>query len=86
MNQTDFFRMYIQTLLSMPMFNWQASSTTLDTSQDQEGGGVVVSHIWVYWAVTVPLTLVVLGGWRVWWHGQKKNYKRTYPQTKKLEV
>jgi hypothetical protein len=73
----------------MSMFDWQASSTTSDPSQEEgggEGGGVIVSHFWIYWAVTVPLTLVVLGAWRVWWHVQRANYNRTYPQTKKLEV
>lgn len=63
----------------MSMFDWQASSTPNTTN------GVVVSNIWIYWAVSLPLTLVVLGGWRFWWHHQEGYYMRKYPHVKKIE-
>ncbi|KAF2836599.1 hypothetical protein M501DRAFT_996812 [Patellaria atrata CBS 101060] len=34
-----------------------------------------ISHMfWVYWAITVPLTILVAVGWRVWWSREKKHY------------
>ncbi|CZR66397.1 uncharacterized protein PAC_16298 [Phialocephala subalpina] len=43
---------YVATLFSMTMFNWQA-----------QNGQVLSSHFWIYWAVTVPVTLFVLLIW-----------------------
>jgi len=40
----------------MPLFNWQAS-TELE---------ITGPYFWVYWAVAIPLTLLVLGSWGVW--------------------
>jgi len=64
------------------MFDWQASSQdslSLDTDKKTK---VVASDFWIYWAVTVPVTLVVLAGWRIWWYYQKAYYLRKYPQAK----
>jgi heme/copper-type cytochrome/quinol oxidase subunit 2 len=35
----------------MPLFNWGASSMR----------GVMTDHFWIYWAVTCPLTILVMG-------------------------
>ena len=40
----------------MPLFDWQASR---DSS-------IVSEHFWIYWAVTIPLTVVVIAIWFVW--------------------
>ena len=66
----------------MSMFDWQASSQdslSLDTDKKTK---VVASDFWIYWAVTVPVTLVVLAGWCIWWYYQKAYYLRKYPQAK----
>jgi hypothetical protein len=26
----------------------------------------VTPHFWVYWAVTIPLTLITLAAWKIW--------------------
>jgi hypothetical protein len=50
------------------MFSWQGSS-------DDSGSKKVVSKLfWVYWAFTVPLTVVVALGWWLWWHWEKKKF------------
>ena len=47
---------FIAALFSVPMFNWQAS-----------GEGTVVSgRIWIYWAFTIPLTIIVIIVWFLW--------------------
>lgn len=45
----------VKTRFSMTMFNWQA-----------QNGQVLSSHFWIYWAVTVPVTLLVLLVWVLW--------------------
>ena len=40
----------------MPMFNWQTEIT-------QE---ILSPWLWIYWAVTVPLTIVVILVWYIW--------------------
>jgi hypothetical protein len=47
------------------MFNWQ---------QDASLGPVVSPRFWVYWVVTIPLCLVTLGGWAIWWGYEKRRY------------
>ncbi|WDK09178.1 hypothetical protein CGRA01v4_00456 [Colletotrichum graminicola] len=65
------------TIFSMSMFGWQgASSTAGDTKR------TVVPELWIYWAVSIPLTLVIVIGWRVWWHFQKSYYENKYSSVK----
>ncbi|KAK2028983.1 hypothetical protein LX32DRAFT_682801 [Colletotrichum zoysiae] len=72
---------FIATLFSMSMFDWQGSSSTAG-----DADRTVVPEFWVYWAVSVPLTLAVVAGWRVWWHFQKGYYENTYLSVKPSEV
>ncbi|KAL5043617.1 hypothetical protein BDW71DRAFT_117924 [Aspergillus fruticulosus] len=44
---------FIASFFSMGMFDWQAP----------EGSRVVTPHLWIYWAITVPLTLIVTAIW-----------------------
>ena len=43
-------------MFAMPLFNWQAS----------ENASILSDHFWIYWAVTVPLTIAVIAVWFVW--------------------
>lgn len=61
---------YVASLFSMSMFDWQAS----DSSSSY--GLSVSSYIWVYWVVTVPLTLLIMAVWRKWWQREDRGYKR----------
>jgi hypothetical protein len=54
----------------MNMFNWQLSIS------GASGGRVVSSSFWIYWAVTVPLTIVVAISWRLWWGWEKRHYDK----------
>jgi len=40
----------------MPLFDWEASTSS----------SVVKTRFWIYWAVTVPATVIVLVLWRMW--------------------
>lgn len=41
----------------MPLLDWQAP----------RGTSVVLDRFWIYWAVTVPLTAMVLLSWSIWY-------------------
>ncbi|KAK1452913.1 hypothetical protein CCUS01_01930 [Colletotrichum cuscutae] len=64
-----------QTIFSMSFFNWQASSSSGD-----DGGAepTVVPQFWIYWAVSLPFTIAIVIGWRVWWHFQKAYYETKF--------
>lgn len=53
---------FVASICSTGMFNWQS------------GGRVVSKLFWVYWAFTIPLTIAVGVGWRIWWTWEKKNF------------
>jgi hypothetical protein len=55
----------------MDMFNWQGSA-----SAEASTGAVVSPYLWIYWAVTVPLTIIVAFSWRMWWTWEKGNFDR----------
>lgn len=63
-----------QTLFSMSMFDWQSSGSTSDNGSSD----IVASNFWIYWATTVPLTLVILVAYRLWWRRQKVIYAERY--------
>ncbi|KAF3919475.1 hypothetical protein ABW20_dc0100116 [Dactylellina cionopaga] len=48
---------FLATYFSMGMFNWNPG----------DGGRPSISpYIWIYWAVAIPLTAVVMIGWKFW--------------------
>jgi hypothetical protein len=53
------------------MFNWHAA----DGSFSEAGSSSVVKSFWVYWAVTVPLTVVVITIWRLWWSRERRQFE-----------
>ncbi|KAI0384083.1 hypothetical protein F5Y04DRAFT_235340 [Hypomontagnella monticulosa] len=54
---------FISALFAMPLFDWSALTM----------GGVVTDRFWVYWAVTVPLTLLIIIplGFYAWYQTRK---------------
>jgi hypothetical protein len=63
----------------MSMFDWQATPPNASPQNENGKAVTVTANFWMYWAVSVPLTFVVLLGWRIWWHHSKSYYKRKYP-------
>lgn len=57
----------------MPLFDWTAKN----------GDNVTGDRFWIYWAVTVPLTVVVLALLFIWFriHDQRESEsKKEYPE------
>ncbi|KAF2137086.1 uncharacterized protein K452DRAFT_236457, partial [Aplosporella prunicola CBS 121167] len=59
---------FIATMFSMSMFDWQAKTSS----------GVTSSYFWIYWAASIPLAVLLLLGWRVWWRRQRSVYDEEY--------
>jgi len=57
----------------MSMFDWQASS-----DDDTSGHRVVAKDFWIYWVISIPLTALILVGWRFWWKTQRTHYSMKY--------
>ncbi|KAF3011359.1 hypothetical protein E8E14_008126 [Neopestalotiopsis sp. 37M] len=68
---------FVATLFSMGMFEWKSSSP------DTDGAGAESSSIspdfWMYWAVTIPLTVITLAGWGAWWEFEKRRFDDKSP-------
>lgn len=49
--------MFVAAFFSMPLFHWDTETV---------GNSIVSKRMWVYWAVTLPLTFLTLGLWLTW--------------------
>jgi hypothetical protein len=54
---------YPQTVFSTSFFNWQSASPPR----------LLSPYFWIYWAFTIPLTLLVALSWRLWWAWEKRH-------------
>lgn len=70
---------YVASLFSISMFDWQASNSS------SSNGLSVSSYIWVYWVVTIPLTLLVMIVWRKWWQREDRAYKKELDGEEKIQ-
>ncbi|KAK4232022.1 hypothetical protein QBC38DRAFT_464136, partial [Podospora fimiseda] len=58
---------FVSTLFSMPLWNWEVSTVSEAPS----------SHFWLYWAVAIPLTIVIMSVFGVYgWHQGRKNKRK----------
>lgn len=55
---------YLASVFSMTFFNWQSE------------GAVLSSQFWIYWAITIPLTAVIVAAWHVWERKRESRYER----------
>ncbi|KAH6662103.1 hypothetical protein B0J14DRAFT_310194 [Halenospora varia] len=65
---------YVATLFSMSMFSWSSSNNNADDTT-KSNPSTVSPNFWIYWAVTIPLTLITVAVWRVWWLWQERKYQ-----------
>ena len=59
---------FLATLFSMSMFNWQANAVGNES--------VVSGNFWIYWAVALPLTVVVIAICSIFWKMSRRTYLR----------
>lgn len=64
---------FMSSLFGMSIFDWQPGSD----GDSADGGDSVVSwRFWIYWSITVPLTIGILVCWRAWWVGQDRYFRK----------
>ena len=49
---------FVAAIFSMNMFDWQQT----------DPHAVLSDRFWIYWSITVPLTVVTISGWASWWY------------------
>ena len=58
---------FIATLFGMSMFHWQqASDSQLQSQAEDSDQSNVSNSFWIFWAITIPLTLFTMLGWYLW--------------------
>ncbi|ETS74502.1 hypothetical protein PFICI_14368 [Pestalotiopsis fici W106-1] len=63
---------FVATLFSMGMFEWRSSDS--DTEGAVASSSSISPDFWMYWAVTIPLTVVTLLGWAAWWKFEEHRF------------
>jgi hypothetical protein len=59
---------YLASVFSMTFFNFQNGG--------DGGGPIVAPTLWIYFAITIPLTLVIVLVWWVWEKNREKVYAK----------
>lgn len=77
---------FIGTLFGMSMFDWLAPSKDEEEAAAALGGGgagddpesddILSRSFWVYWTISIPLTLTIVLVWRAWWVTQDRYFRR----------
>lgn len=62
----------VASIFSMGMFDWQP-----DADSESASSLYVSDKFWIYWAFSLPLTLLVMGGWYWWSLTGMKMWKRS---------
>lgn len=57
------------------MFNWMPDSQS-NSSSGSGDSRVVAGRFWVYWVVTIPLTVAVMAGWYFWYRAADSAWRR----------
>lgn len=57
---------FVAAFFSMPLFRWNTEAS---------GNSIVSKQMWVYWAVTLPLTFVTLSLWLAWMRLQTRRHR-----------
>ncbi|RDW73553.1 hypothetical protein BP6252_07460 [Coleophoma cylindrospora] len=80
--------MLVASMFSMSMFDFSSPSNPSQSSTSTSTTtSVVNSNFWMYWAVTIPLTLMILLVWKLWMgraRDKDKNGRNEYPRTEGL--
>jgi hypothetical protein len=65
---------YLASIFSMSFFDFTPNNNNMTTSSSgggNDGGSSVSPQLWIYFTITVPLTLLLVVWWR-WWDGRRQ--------------
>lgn len=61
---------FLASVFSMTFFDFNDNNNNNSGDSSTSGGAQVSQWLWVYFAVTIPLTLVIVGSW--WWMDKRR--------------
>ncbi|KAH8817387.1 hypothetical protein F5884DRAFT_249042 [Xylogone sp. PMI_703] len=64
---------FLASIFSTTFFNFQTTSPTSNSSDANPS--VVSPKFWIYWAISIPVTLVLVGLWYLWERHQQGQYR-----------
>ncbi|KAK6068569.1 hypothetical protein SCUP234_11113 [Seiridium cupressi] len=64
---------FVAAFLSMPLFEWNVETGGYPSS---------TSFQWIYWVITLPLTIALMVGWRVWWRMEERSWSSELEEAK----
>ncbi|PVH71641.1 hypothetical protein DL98DRAFT_503375 [Cadophora sp. DSE1049] len=64
---------FISTFVAMPLFDWSATSSS----------GIITNHFWIYWATTIPLTLLTMLFVSLWMVFQTRRNEKLSKEARK---
>ncbi|KAB5583589.1 hypothetical protein GE09DRAFT_1212165 [Coniochaeta sp. 2T2.1] len=75
---------FMASLFGMSMFDWQdvdsddndSTPVPVNPIMPDERHPIVTSRFYVYWSITVPLTISILCIWRAWWVAQDRHFRK----------
>lgn len=65
--------MSVQAFFAIPILDWQALSMS----------GVMTNHFWIYWAVAIPLAILVMAFVVVYGRMQEKRNKKALEEARR---
>jgi len=66
--------------------NARSMSARADANATPTPEKTISDLFWVYWAVTVPLTILVAAAWRIWWSHEKKHFDQDVGKSQRAGV
>ena len=63
---------FVSALFAIPVFDWDAG-----TNQS-----IVSSRLWMYWAVTIPLTILTIVPWLLWTRSANRSHRAQLTKTR----
>ncbi|KAM0809988.1 hypothetical protein AB5N19_10335 [Seiridium cardinale] len=64
---------FVAAFLSMPLFEWNVETGGYPSS---------TSFQWIYWVITLPLTIALMVGCRVWWRMEERSWSSELEEAK----
>ena len=66
---------YLASVFSMTFFNFQNQASNNNNSAGNTSEPVVSKDLWIYFAISVPLTLIIVLVWRWWDRRRERRYE-----------
>ncbi|KAK4233674.1 hypothetical protein C8A03DRAFT_38605 [Achaetomium macrosporum] len=70
---------FVAAIFSMSMFQWMPDEDSNDDmAKDKDSSRIVSQWFWLYWAITVPLTIGILICWVLWFKRWERKWRQEH--------